>query len=204
MKTLIAIPCGDLCHTDFLRSLMGLEVSGDVQYTFAQGSLVYDSRNKLCEIAINEGFDRIVWIDSDMTFPSDMVLKFHEDLDSGMDMVCGLFTTRKSPIKPAIYKEIGLKQHEGEAWPTPYVETVTEWGAEPFEVAACGFAAVMISVDLLKRVRAEFGLPFSPVVGFGEDLSFCLRVTQLGAKIMCDPRIEVGHVGLHTYTVHDM
>ena len=40
MRTLIAIPCMDYCHTDFLRALLSLEISGEVQYTFAQSSLI--------------------------------------------------------------------------------------------------------------------------------------------------------------------
>lgn len=60
MRTLIAIPCGDSCPTDFLRSLLSLEIVGEAQFTFAQGSLVYDARNKLCSIALDGGFDRVL------------------------------------------------------------------------------------------------------------------------------------------------
>ena len=56
MKTLIAIPCMDMVHTDFLRALLSLEVSGEIQFTTAQSSLIYDSRNNLADIAIQGGF----------------------------------------------------------------------------------------------------------------------------------------------------
>ena len=32
MKTLIAIPCMDMVHTDFLRSVVGMERSGEVRF----------------------------------------------------------------------------------------------------------------------------------------------------------------------------
>jgi hypothetical protein len=57
----------------------------------------------------------------------------------------------------------------------------------------------MMTVDLLKRVRDAFALPFFPVSGFGEDLAFCLRCSQLGAEIWCDSSIKLGHVGLAVY-----
>ena len=55
----------DSCPTDFLRSLLGLEIVGTAQFTFAQGSLIYDSRNKLCSIALENDFDRVLWLDGD-------------------------------------------------------------------------------------------------------------------------------------------
>ena len=103
MKTLIAIPCGDSCPTDFLRSLLSLEIVGEAQFTFAQGSLVYDARNKLCSIALDGGFDRVLWLDSDMVFPRDLMRRFSAHLDAGKEMVCGAYASRKPPIQPVVY-----------------------------------------------------------------------------------------------------
>ena len=38
-------------------------------------------------------------------------------------------------------------------------------------------------------------MPFMPVGGFGEDLSFCLRAREAGLKLYCDSRVRCGHVG---------
>ena len=53
-----------------------------------------------------------------------------------------------------------------------------------------------MNVSLIKKVQDKFGLPFSPILGFGEDLSFCARARQVGAEIYCDSRAKMGHVGL--------
>ena len=58
----------------------------------------------------------------------------------------------------------------------------------------------MMTVDLLRRVMDALGQPFSPVAGFGEDLAFCLRAKEVGAKLWCDSSIKLGHVGLTVYT----
>lgn len=195
MKTLVAVPCGDMLHTDFARSLLGMGVSGAIQYTFAQGSLVYDSRNQLADYAIEQGFDRVLWLDSDMVFTNDLFLKLSADLDEGREIVSGLCFTRKRPIRAAVYKDI-YRDSNG----VPHADSITEWPHEVFEVGGCGFAVVMMNVELLKRMREEYKrLYFSPLPGFGEDLSFCIRCKELGVKIYCDPTIRIGHVGLAVY-----
>ena len=195
MKTLIAIPCQDMMHTDFVRSLLAMEIVGEVQFTFAQGSLVYDARNTLAEIAIEGGFDRVLWLDSDMVFPADIMKRLHEDMDKGRELVTGLYFSRKRPIRPVCYRALYT-----DGIGIPHANPITEWGEEVFQIAACGFGAVMCSVDLIRRIRDHYLLPFSPVQGYGEDLSFCLRATDLGVPMWCDPAIKLGHVGLAVYT----
>lgn len=38
---------------------------------------------------------------------------------------------------------------------------------------------------------------------FGEDLSFCVKLKQLGYKIFADPQVLPGHLGEYAYSVHD-
>ena len=200
MKTLVAIPCGDTVPADTLQSIISLKVKTPVQFTLVRGSLVYDARNRLAEIAIDGGFDRILYLDSDMVFEPDMLTRFHEQLDSGKDVVCGLYTTRKPPIHTTLYSAMYLEQKPGERFATPKLERMEDYPLnEPFQVKGCGFAGVMLRVDVLRRVIENFGAPFSPLPGFGEDLSFCLRAAELGIEIWCDPRIRFGHVGVAVY-----
>ena len=42
------------------------------------------------------------------------------------------------------------------------------------------------------------------MLGFGEDLAFCLRVKDLGKKVYCDSRIKVGHIGYKTFGEDDI
>ena len=61
----------------------------------------------------------------------------------------------------------------------------------------------MTSVELLKKLVDKYGAPFTPMMGLGEDLSFCLRVTATGSKMYCDSRIMCGHIGQKVYGVLD-
>lgn len=199
MKTLIAIPCMDMIHTDFARALLGLRLVGDTQYTFAQASLVYDARNTLANIALSGDFDRVLWLDSDMLFDAGLLERLNADLDAGgIECVSALYFSRKPPIKPVIYKRCFLDRSGEEAKPT--AECFADYPADAlFPIAGCGFGAVLMTTALLRRVRDTYGLPFSPALGFGEDLSFCLRVAELGEQIWCDSRAKCGHVGLAVY-----
>ena len=200
MRTMIAIPCMDMMHTDFVISLTGLRHDGNIKFVYCASSLVYDSRNSLARRAILEGFDRVLWLDSDMKLPPDLLMKLSADLDEGRDMVSGLYVSRKPPIKPVIYSAIGYDHIEGSMEVKPYAKQYYDYPLDSiFEVEACGFGAVLMNTSLLEEVEKKFGLPFAPIMGFGEDLSFCLRVKELGKKIYCDSTVKVGHVGLITY-----
>ena len=199
MRTLIAVPAMDMLSTDFCRSCVGLQLSGEVQCTFSQGSLVYDGRNILADTAVREGFDRVLWLDSDMVFDPYLFRRLSEHLDLGKEMVSGLYVSRKAPIHPVIYKSIRRDPLENGF--LPVAEAYSDYPRDSlFQVAGCGFGAVMMTTELLRRLQAAYGLPFTPLPGFGEDLSFCLRVQELGAEMWCDSSIKLGHAGMAIYT----
>lgn len=191
MKTLIAIPCGDMCHTAFLRSLVGMEVRGDVQYAFAQGSLIYDARNQLAQMAVEGEFDRVLWLDSDMEFPRETFERLSALLETRR-MVSALYFTRRKPITPVAYSRMYWQNENGIQ--VPRADAITEWGKDLFKAQAVGLGVCMMETSLLKEVK-RLGLPFSPVYGFGEDLSFCQRVNALGVDIWVDPTLRIGHIG---------
>ena len=201
MKTLIAIPCMDMVHTVFMKSLMGMNRVGQTGFAFSCSSLVYDARNTLAKQAVTEGYDRVLWLDSDMDFQPDLLQKLSEDMDEGRELVSGIYFKRKAPVKPVIYKSLGYYKNEDESGVTPVAVSYEDYPRDSiFPIAACGFGGVLVTTDLIKRVGDKFGLPFSPIMGFGEDLSFCSRVTELGVEMFCDSRVKMGHVGLGTIT----
>lgn len=201
MRTLIAIPCMDMVHTSFMRCLLALQ-GENVQFALTSSSLIYDARNLLAAQAIDGGFDRVLWLDSDMDFEPDLLNRLAADMDEGRDFVSGLYFTRKPPHCPVVYDFCGMYKNGDKL--THVAVTYDDYPKESiFECEAVGFGACMTSVDLLRKIRDEFGLPFSPISGFGEDLSFCMRARKLGVTIYCDSRIKLGHTGYKTFTEKD-
>lgn len=200
MSTLIAIPCMDMVHTPFFQSTLALWLNDDVSFGISSGSLIYDARNSLAQRAVQEGHDRILWLDSDMVFGQDLLERLTADMDEGRDFVSGLYFKRRNPIRPVVYKDYGFRQ-EGENVVSAYATYYEDYPKNSvFEIAACGFGAVLMKTELVKSVQAEFGAPFSPHPGFGEDLSFCLRARQQGVKLYCDSRIKLGHIAQSVVT----
>ena len=193
MKTLIAIPAMDMVHTLFFQSMWALRKPPGTDLALTSSSLIYDARNQLADQAISGGYTWVLWLDSDMKFEPDLLEKMLEQANAGHPFVCGLFFTRKAPVRPCVYSVLDC--HEG----TPICIPCKHWDDGPFEAQACGFGAVLTSVNLLRAVRDKFGQPFTPVQGFGEDFSFCLRARELGVMPWCDPSIRVDHIGISIF-----
>ena len=187
-RLLIAVPCMEYLHVDFVQSLRKLEHhlirEGIAFHTEVRaGSLIYFARNQMACKAINEDYTHILFIDSDMVFDENIVetLAF-----CGRDFVCGAFQSRRPPYGSCIYQSLDT------------VINIEAEGLEPFRVAGCGMACTMISTQILKEVQEKYGTTFNPDringINYGEDLAFCRRATEIGTEIWCDPTARVGHI----------
>lgn len=199
LKYLIAIPCFDMVHTDFMLSLLNMQRVGQVFCQVVKSSLIYDARNKLVAQAIDNKFDRIMWLDSDIVFDPDLMVRLSRNMDAGLEYVSGLYFKRQYPTEPVCFKTI-TQQQEGKELVTKALVYENYPKDQLFEVDATGFGAVMMTVDLANRVKEKYGLPFSPHLGLGEDMSFCWRAKQVGAKLWCDSRIKLKHIGSIAYS----
>ena len=194
MKTLIAVPCFDMIHADFAKSFIDLQKPPGTSYTFIKNTLIYDSRNIVAANAIEAGFDRVMWFDSDMTFAPDTLLKLSALMDEGRHMVSGLYFTRRLPnVRPVLFKKMTYEVHDGVA--DSEATFYCDYPEGVIECDAVGFGCCLTSVDLLKRVKEKYGSPFTPFSCMGEDMAFCLRVRELGEKIYCDTSVKCGHIG---------
>ena len=195
MKTLIAIPCMDYIEADFVECLTNLVsryTPDEVEVKYLKASLVYDARNQLATyVTTKGGYDYVLWLDSDMTFEPDLLERLMEDIE-GRQAVTGLCFGRRPPFKPCIYKKLDVKMNGQLIMPES-----ENWFDYPrdqiFEVAACGFACVLMRVDVLEAMGI-YGVPFFPVGGLGEDLTFCWRARKLDIKFHCDSRLKIGHI----------
>lgn len=134
-------------------------------------------------------YDKILWIDSDIMFTPEDVIKAYE---SPYDIVAGAYMIASGEV--VVYKELfgpGLTKDE-----------VLEM-TEPTKIfgAGMGFMAVKSGVfESLTRpwfqspmVTTQFnGKDFAfPIIG--EDLSFCYRAGQAGFEVWFDPSIKLTH-----------
>ena len=191
MKTLIAVPCMDQVPARFAQSLAMLQKLGETAVAFQIGSLIYTSRNKLAQRAIEMEADYVLWLDSDMVFPPDMMIRMLDRMQKeNIDILTGLYFRRVSPYSPVLFDRMDFKGPI-----CNWSEFHGELPKEPFEVGGCGFGCVMMKTDPFFDVQAKHGNMFAPIGNNGEDIAFCWRARDCGYKIYCDPSIVCGHIG---------
>lgn len=195
MKILIAVPCMDQVPFTFAQSLSTLEKIGECKLAMKSGSLIYTSRNSLAMMAIQMDADFVFWIDSDMVFKSDTLIRMMDTLKKNdLDILTGLYFRRVPPYSPVLFDKL---EQNGEITEFSEFNKIPD---ELFEVGGCGFGCVLMKTDVFFDVQSKFGNMFAPMGNNGEDVAFCIRARECGYKIYCDPSIVCGHVG---YSVID-
>ena len=195
MKTMIAVPCMSQLSADFARSLSLLRKGEDCDVQFEVNSLIYEGRNRLSALALKKEAEYVLWLDSDIVFEPDLLEKLQTDIESGRDIVTGLYFSRRYPYLPVIFKRAAFEDGK------PVCKVCTAYPKDRlFKVEACGFGAVLMKTKVLADVEKKFDNWFAPLIGFGEDLSFCIRVRECGYEVWCDPAVKPGHIGSITVT----
>ena len=191
MKIFIAVPSMDTVPALFCQSLALLQRAGDTVIGFEVGSLVYNARNNLARQAVKSEADWVLWLDSDMVFGPDLLQRMLKVCtENDIDFLTALCFRRKPPYTPTLFDRLE-KTDKGASYTA--LMSVPDGR---FQVGGCGFAGVLMSMDVLLSVMAKFnGRMFEPIDGFGEDVAFCWRARQCGYDIWCDSDIELGHVG---------
>lgn len=193
-KILIAVPSMDMVSAQFAQSLATLNKEGECVVSFVLGSLIYDSRNKLARQALQVEADYIMWFDSDMMFHPDTLTKLLQD---DKDIVSGLYFRRAAPYTPVAFSKINIDEN-GKADFEDYTGSLDGL----HEVEGIGFGCVLMKTDVIFDCFGEYGTCFSPIGGFGEDLSFCWRARQLGYEVWLDTDVKCGHCG-HVVVTQD-
>ena len=183
-KILICVPSMDYVAAGFAQSLAMLQKGGnETAIMFQVGSLVYEARNKLAKKAIELETDYTMWLDSDMVFEPDTMIRL---LEHNKPFISGAYFRRSPPYSLVAFEEVDA---ENRKWKDL---------ALPSEVTKCGgvgFGCVLVKTEVLFNVAAKYGNWFEPMNNFGEDLSFCYRARQCGYDLYIDPSITCGHIG---------
>lgn len=152
------------------------------------GSLISRQRQKLAETAISQGSTHILWLDSDMLFPLNVVDVL---LSHNQDVVACNYPTRTLPIKGVAYTKIG----EWDSW---LGFDVTNERLKSVE--GVGMGCMLAKTSVMERMeRPWFEVTYSEKYNdhIGEDFYFCQKARSLGYQIMIDTLLsrEIKHLG---------
>lgn len=178
-----------MVHADFAVSLGSMMHSlGEMPMSLVVGksSIVADARNLSLEFAQKYGAEYILFIDSDMTFPKDALLKL---LVRKVDIIGATYSRRTAPFH--FLGDILQEQ------PADAPKGLLEMSRIP-----TGFLLVKATVfESLKRPYFRFRVDEEAGVNIGEDFDFSDRVRAAGYRIWCDPYLskELGHIGEQSF-----
>lgn len=201
VKIKVAVPARDQVCTGFFHSAsMMMAVAAnhpdiEISLSTSAGTLICDQRQNLAQAMIDDGSDWILFLDSDMRFPKETLLRL---LSRNTPFVACNYTTRRAPAEPVAFKRIGTLE-----------KLYTDPDSEGLEECS----AIGLGIALIHRVVFEqtpkpwFNIPYIPEKdGFwGEDVWFCNAVRKAGFDIFVDHDLskEVKHIGLREYDYLD-
>ena len=201
-KILIGMPALGSIPVNVVEHLMNLKKPCECYYKFINNSLVYTARDELCFLAVQDNYSHLLFIDSDMYFEPDALIKA---LDRNVDVLTGLYFKRRDNHEPVLYSKIGRRIYDDKGNITQHgfskvQEDLTE---DFFRVEGCGCGFMLINVDVLRKIHKKDISWFEPLLGLGEDLSFCQRLKENDIELWCDTTIKLGHYGQYCYTWKD-
>jgi len=205
----MTITVGILIPTrDFVNSGFAFDLAKMVGYTVgttnirvviysSSGTLLSCQRQDLARDAIESGCTHTLWLDSDMRFPKDTVIRL---LEREQDIVCANYAKRRFPTEPIAVR----KNKPGDD--AEFVDRVyTEADSTGLvEVDYCSMGVMLVKSEVYKKMEFPwFAIPWVPAAEdyIGEDVWFCRRASEQGFKTMVDQDLskEVHHIGTFEY-----
>lgn len=176
-------------HTQFCLSLFNLffytKKFHEVEMRFYEIWDVAGMRNLGAKDALKDGFDYVFFLDSDMIYPADSILKL---LEHQKDVIGGYYIKRVPPLVSTQYRTFDIR---GFGLLDPLAP---DQGVQ--EIAATGFGGVLIKTEIFKDMEYPYFemIHMSNGEVFGEDTYFCKKVHEKGLKVYSDTTLHYGHI----------
>lgn len=193
MKILLAIPTTGRIPIQTVSSILETVEKGKVDLLMMSGSLIYDARDSFAKYAVDNGYDFILYADSDMIFNKEDLMRL---LAHNVGICSGLYVRRDGSGENVAYSKIITRRRFPYREPKLIVDS-TSSGFGP--VSACGFGFCLIRCSVLKCMYKYYKSLFEPFKGVGEDIAFCIRAKRIGFKTFIDRDVKLGHVGEKVY-----
>ena len=199
----ICMPVMDNCSTLFTRSLSNLlhkcgRDKKPVTTHMVYGSNVISQRYELAKEALDTSADFLLWLDSDITFPSDLIDRL---LNRKAKLVGVPYTTRIRPIRSTAFKS-SLDYNAR-------LNSATDKGLALEKVSALGFGCVLIHREVFEKTEQPwFGTRYDEKTKtiMGEDIYFFEKAAEAGFQAYADFEIadSVTHVGSKAFSLQDI
>lgn len=195
-KVAICVPVRDNVTALFANSLAMLtkkcgETQQNISIHMVMGSEVAMQRQQLVVEALETSCTHILWLDSDMVFPTNtlQVLLSHDK-----DIVACNYSTRVQPHKPVAFRSSNdLDARLGES------DGLTK-------IFAVGMGCMLVKRHVYENMEKPYfsitwNKDYTNLVG--EDIYFCTKAHESGYDIYLDGSLSknIGHIGTKTFTI---
>jgi len=207
-KCVILVPVAGHVEPACERGLRQLEALGYPVWRVYGFAAIDVGRSRIATRALDEGFEELMWIDSDIGFEPGAVERFRSH---GLDLVAGVYP-KKGKSALACHVLPGTRG----------LVLGRQGGLAEVQYVAAGF--LYTRRRLYEDIRRVCELPvcnqqqgeplvpyFQPMVVqrqpghryLAEDYAFCERARRAGRKVMADLSIRLWHVGPYAYGWED-
>jgi hypothetical protein len=196
IKLAILVPTRDMVHAHFAYSLAQLvkttsELGIDTYLYFDSSTILLNQREKLIDEAIKMEADYVLWLDSDMMFPSNVVLKL---LAHNKDIVACNYMKRSLPMKTVAYTDL----NDWDSW------VPMEPQEELVKVKGIGMGCILMKTEVFRKLEKpyfEFRFKEDTKDWFGEDFILQDKIQKVGYEILVDTMLsmEIKHVGIYAF-----
>lgn len=183
--------------TSLVSNMINVAQTGIMANLLVQvGGYVDVNRNKIVEEARKAGTTHLMFIDADMIFPEDGIMRL---LAHKKDIVGANYNVRLDPtsvvlsgptVKMFDKKTNKVVSMSGQDFPT-----------ELFKCYSLATGFMMIDMKVFDKLEFPYFDAYQDKNGvhYTEDVDFCRKANESGAEVWCDPTIRMGHIGSYTY-----
>ncbi len=189
MRIGICIPAHDMLHTSFAVSLANLTsrlTRDNIDYSLHVicGSVIAESRTRLANEALDHGATHLLWIDSDIHFPANIVSKF---LKHDRDIVAANYSTRYHPYRSVAFLD------------SNNIDLRLESKVGLHQVWAVGMGCMMVKRHVFEQLpKPWFSHEYNKNLDTfgGEDIYFCNQAMHHGIDVYVDADVQLAHFGI--------
>ena len=199
-KLAILVPTRDTVHSQFAYCLAQLikttsEAGIDTYLFFDSSTILLNQREKLIENAKDIKCDYVLWLDSDMMFPSTTALRL---LVHNKDIIACNYMKRSKPLKTVAYTDL------------------TNWDSwlplEPkddlIKVEGVGMGCMLMKTEIfssLQKPYFEFTYKGDTQDWYGEDFMLLTKLRLNGFNVYIDTilSMDIKHLGIYAFGNND-
>ena len=196
IKLSILVPTRDTVHSQFSYCLAQLfkttsELGIETFLFYDSSTILLNQRERLLEQAKKVNSDYVLWIDSDMMFPSTTAIRL---LEHNKDIVACNYTKRTKPLKTVAYTDL----NDWNSW------LPMEPQDELVKVQGVGMGCMLMKLEIFEKIQKpyfEFRYKEDTQDYFGEDFILLGKLREQGYDVYIDTvlSMDIKHLGIYAF-----